>query len=60
MDAEGVATKRRFNIELVVVILLGIASVATAYASFQSSLWDSVMASNYTRGQNTTTAAESI
>lgn len=60
MDAEGVAAKRRFNIELVVVILLGIASVATAYASFQSSLWDSVMASNYTRGQNTTTAAESI
>ena len=52
--------KRRFNIELIVVILLGIASVATAYASFQSSLWDSQMAGEYTRGQNAKTEAESI
>ncbi|HWL01591.1 MAG TPA: hypothetical protein VNQ52_04375 [Microbacteriaceae bacterium] len=58
-DAEP-SPRRRFNVELVVVILLGIASVATAYASFQSSLWDSVMSSSYTRGQQTKTEAESI
>lgn len=52
--------RRRWNIELIIVIMLGIASVATAYASFQSSLWDSVMASSYVRGQTTKTEAESI
>jgi len=59
MDEAEPPARRRFNIELVVVILLGIASVATAYASFQSSLWDSVMTSSYTRAQQTKTEAES-
>jgi len=60
-EAQAAATKRRrFSLELIIVILLGIASVATAYASFQSSLWDSVMAADYTRGQNAKTEAESI
>lgn len=60
MESTEPRARRRVSIELVVVILLGIASVATAYASFQSSLWDSVMSSSYARGQNTKTEAESI
>jgi len=60
MEEARPAAKRRISIELVVVIMLGIASVATAYASFQSSLWDSVMAGSYTRGQNAKTEAESV
>lgn len=60
MSDEQRAAKRRFNIEIIIVTLLGIASVATAYASFQSSLYDSVMAGEYTRGQNVKTEAESI
>jgi len=60
MDAAEAPARPRLRIELVVVILLGIASVATAYASFQSSLWDSVMSSSYSRGQHTKTEAESI
>src|SRR5690606_5384391 len=59
--SEAVApAKGSFKIELIIVILLGIASVATAYVTFQSSLWDSVMASEYTRGQNAKTEAEAI
>ncbi|HWK20086.1 MAG TPA: hypothetical protein VNR37_04850 [Microbacteriaceae bacterium] len=60
METAEPGARRRFSVELVVVILLGIASVATAYASFQSSLWDSVMSSSYARGQNMKTEAESI
>jgi len=58
-DAVAPSPRRRLRTELIVVILLGIASVATAYASFQASLWDSVMESNYTRGQAMKTEAES-
>ena len=59
MDETEATKRRRFSLELIIVILLGVASVATAYASFQSSLWDSVMASNYARAQSATTEAES-
>jgi hypothetical protein len=59
MEETAATKRRRFSLELIIVILLGVASVATAYASFQSSLWDSVMAADYTRGQNTKTEAES-
>jgi len=52
--------RRSPSLELVVVILLGVVSVATAYASFQAALYDSHMASNYTRGQNAQTEAESL
>lgn len=48
------------NLELIIVILLGIVSVVTAYASFQSSLYDSQMAAAYARGNNEETEAESL
>ncbi|MHA6695361.1 hypothetical protein [Homoserinimonas sp. A520] len=48
------------NFELVIVVLLGLVSVATAYASFQAALYDSQMAGAYTKGQNARTTAESL
>jgi len=50
----------RSDFELFIVLLLGIVSVATAYTSFQSALYDSQMAGAYTRGQNAQTEAESL
>lgn len=41
------------------VILLGIVSVATAYTSFQSALYDGMTASAYSQAQNSQTEAES-
>lgn len=48
------------NLELAIVVLLGLVSVATAYASFQAALYDSQMAGAYTKGQNARTTAESL
>lgn len=48
------------DIELLVVILLGIVSVATAYTSFQSTLYDGLSASAYSQAQNSQTEAESL
>lgn len=48
------------NIELVIVVLLGLISIATAYASFQAALYDSQMAGSYTKGSNLSTEAESL
>ena len=48
------------NMEIIVVSLLGLVSVATAYTSFQSSLYDSQSASSYAAGQNVKTEAESM
>jgi hypothetical protein len=48
------------DLELIIVLLLGIVSVATAYASFQAALYDSQMAGAYARGQNAQTEAESL
>jgi len=48
------------NFELVVAILLGIVSIATAYASFQAALYDSQMAGAYQQGSNLSTEAESL
>jgi type II secretory pathway pseudopilin PulG len=48
------------NLELVVVILLGIVSVATAFTSFQAALYDGMTASAYSQAQNTQTEAESL
>lgn len=48
------------NFELVIAILLGIVSIATAYASFQAALYDSQMAGAYTKGGNLSTEAESL
>ena len=56
-------TKQRFlrsNIEVFLAILLGLVSIATAYASFQSSLYDGNQAQAYTNGSNLSTEAESL
>jgi hypothetical protein len=46
--------------ELVVVVLLGLVSVSTAYTSFQASLYDSQMAGAYATGGTYKTEAESL
>lgn len=46
--------------ELVIVILLGLVSLATAYASFEASLYDGNQQSSYTKGNNLQTEAESL
>ena len=48
------------HIELIVAILLGLVAIVTAYASFQSSLYDGVMTQNYSIGSNLSTEAESM
>jgi len=48
------------NLELIVAILLGLVSIVTAYASFQSALYDGKMTQNYTIGSNKATEAESL
>jgi len=48
------------NFELTIAILLGIVSIATAYASFQAALYDSQMAGAYQKGSNLSTEAESL
>ena len=48
------------HIEIILVTLLGLASVATAYTSFQASLYDSQMAGAYAVAQNFKTEAESL
>lgn len=46
--------------ELIIVTLLGIVSVSTAYVSFQASLYDSKMFQEYAVGQSLKTEAESM
>ena len=53
-------TLLRKNVELSIAILLGLVSIVTAYASFQSSLYDGAMTQNYTVGSNLSTEAESL
>ena len=48
------------NVELLVAILLGVVSIAVAYASFQAALYDSQMAGAYQEGNNLSTQAESL
>ena len=47
------------NVELVIVIMLGIVSVVTAYASFQAALYGSKMDSFYAQSTRLTAEAES-
>ncbi|HWM33180.1 MAG TPA: hypothetical protein VNR36_02965 [Pseudolysinimonas sp.] len=46
--------------ELIIVILLGLVSLATAYASFEASLYGGIQQSSYTKGNNLETEAESL
>lgn len=48
------------NIELLIAILLGLVSVATAYASFQGALYDSMMAGAYAEGTQQAAEGESL
>lgn len=48
------------NLELLVVVLLGVVSVAIAYASFESALYDGNQASAYSKGGAAQTEAESL
>jgi hypothetical protein len=50
----------RRNIEVTTAIFLGVVSVITAYASFQSALYDSSMTGNYTQGQALITEANAL
>ena len=48
------------NLAVIVAILLGIASTATAWVSFQASLYDSSMAGAYQKATDLSTEAESL
>ncbi|WP_353987751.1 hypothetical protein [Ruicaihuangia caeni] len=48
------------NTELVIVILLGVASVFTAWATFQAALYGGMTDSSYAKGQSAQTEAESL
>jgi hypothetical protein len=48
------------HLELIIAILLGLVSIVTAYASFQSALYDGQMTQKYTIGSNLATEAESL
>ncbi|CAN5295102.1 hypothetical protein BH11ACT5_BH11ACT5_26790 [soil metagenome] len=50
----------RKHTEVIIAILLGVVSIATAYASFQSSLYGGVQAQSYTNGTNLSTESESM
>jgi hypothetical protein len=50
----------RRNVEVIIAILLGLIATFTAYASFQSSLYDGNQAQSYTVGTNLATEAESL
>ena len=58
--AAGRTTFVHKHIELFVAILLGLVAIVTAYASFQSSLYDGKMTQAYTVGSNLATEAESM
>jgi hypothetical protein len=56
---EGFAFLRK-NTEVIIAILLGIVSIGTAYASFESSLYGGTQAQAYTNGTTQSTEAESL
>lgn len=62
-DAPTASTPNTFlrrNVEVILAILLGLIATVTAYASFQSSLYDGNQAQAYTIGSNLSTEAESL
>lgn len=57
MSANEEGTNHPFEkLELVAAILLGLAAIATAFASYQSSLYDGKSLENYSRSNNLSTA----
>jgi hypothetical protein len=59
-ESRGGLSFLRNNTEVIIAILLGIVSVGTAYASFESSLYGGQQAQNYTNGTNDSTEAQSL
>lgn len=61
-DAPAKRTRIPFfdDLQLLIVILLGIVSLATAYASFQAALYGGIQASAYSKGGAQQTEAESL
>lgn len=59
-ESEAPHARRRFLIEVWIVLLLGVVSVATAYTTFQSSLYAGKQSEAYSTGQNGQTAAEAL
>ena len=56
----GILARLLDNAELVIVTLLGIVSVATAYVSFQAALYDGQTAKSLSEAQSATAEAESL
>jgi len=54
------ADTRAFRFEVLIVVLLGIVSVATAWVTFQAALYDGQQAAAYAAGQKAQTEAESL
>lgn len=54
---EGEVTRPFETFELLAVILLGLAAIATAFASFESSLYDGRSVENYSKSNKTATEA---
>jgi hypothetical protein len=54
------AAERTPPLELLTVVLLGVVSVATAWTSFQASLYGGMQASAYSQAANAQTEAESL
>lgn len=50
-------TEREKRIEILIVVVLGIAALATAWSSYQASLWDGIQSSNYTQASGSRTNA---
>lgn len=50
-------TRREKRIEIVIVGILAIAALATAWSSYQASLWDGIQSSNYTQASGSRTNA---
>lgn len=48
------------GLEIVIVVLLGLVSVTTAWASFQAALYDSAMSASYAQATTASTEAESL
>ena len=59
-EAKGGLSFLRKHVEIIIAVSLGIVAIATAYASFQSSLYDGNQAQAYSQGSTLSTEAESL
>ena len=59
-EAHGGLSFLSRNFDVTIAVLLGVVAIATAYASFQSSLYDGNQAQAYSQGSTLSTEAESL